>query len=50
MTENHIIMTDSQNSEFYLQEQFKKTPQMLSLIQVFIINYKLKYQLLMSFM
>ena len=40
MTENHIIMTDSQNSEFYLQEQFKKTPQMLSLIQVFIINFE----------
>ena len=38
ITENHIIMTDSQNSDFYLQEQFKKTPQILSLIQVFIIN------------
>ena len=41
--ENQIVMTDSQNSDFYYQEQSKKDNQYLNLIQVFIKNFEAKH-------
>ena len=38
ITDNHAVMTDSQNSELYLQEQYKKDNQVSSLMNVFIKN------------
>ena len=43
LNENPIVMTDSQNSDFYYQEQSKKDNQYLNLIQVFIKNFEAKH-------
>ena len=43
LNENQIVMTDSQNSDFYYQEQSKKDNQYLNLIQVFIKNFEAKH-------
>ena len=43
LNENPIVMTDSQNSDFYYQEQSKKDNQYLSLVHVFIKNFESKH-------
>ena len=43
LTENHAIMTDSQNSDFYYQEQSKKDNQILTLSFIIIKNLEAKH-------
>ena len=43
LNENQIVMTDSQNSDFYYQEQTKKENQYLSLYHMFAKNFEAKH-------
>ena len=43
LNENQIVMTDSQNSDFYYQEQSKKENQYLTLYHMFAKNFEAKH-------